>query len=166
MSCRSLHAHPIHLFDGALREIARTAYDEGCALILAIHSWVLPGNDEQEEPLPTGVIAYADRLLDTLATHPAIVMVLTGHRHRNRIRMAQDCVILDTACLIGFPMGFREIMLQEDGMFRTRFHQLDLPHLIQASFDRSGCEENRVWEGEPHDRNTEMVLPRLQALWG
>ena len=127
---------------------------------------MLPDDDEQENHLSAGVIEYANRLLKTLATHPAIVMVLTGHRHRNRIRMVHGCVILDTACLIGFPMGFREIILHEDGLFRTRFHQLDLPHLIQASFDRSNCEENRAWEGEPRDRNTEMALPRLQALWG
>ncbi|MBT4889195.1 MAG: hypothetical protein HON65_06545 [Rhodospirillales bacterium] len=62
-------------------------------------------------------------------------------------------------------MGFREIWLTDDGYFKTRFRPLDLPCLMQASFDRSSVKENQNWQGEVHDRDTEILVPRLQALW-
>jgi predicted phosphodiesterase len=151
--------------DQALRHAARTAYDQGCALILALHTWILPHDDERNQPTATGVVVHADRLIDTIATHPAIVMVLTGHRHRNRIRAVHGCLIFDTACLVGFPMGFREITIQDDGAVLARFHRLDLPELIQASFLRSSLKENQEWEGTPGDRDMDMALSRLQTLW-
>ena len=90
----------------------------------------------------------------------ALSMILTGHYHRNRISLFHDCLILDTACLIGYPMGFREIWIEEDGTFRTRFHRLDLPDVLKTSYARSTPEENAVWAGRPEDRDAEMSLPR------
>jgi hypothetical protein len=46
---------------------------------------------------------------------PAVIAIFTGHRHINRIRMYRDFLIIDTACLIGFPLGFREVWLTDDG---------------------------------------------------
>ena len=37
---------------------------------------------------------------------------------------------------------------------------------MQASYDRSTPEENRVWEGHIFDRDVEILVPRLRALWG
>ena len=76
---------------------------------------------------------------------PAIVVAFTGHRHINRITAYRDYLVVDTACLIGFPLGYRSVVLSDDGFFKTRFHTLDLPDLLQNSYDRSTLEENRVW---------------------
>ncbi|SVD58402.1 uncharacterized protein METZ01_LOCUS411256, partial [marine metagenome] len=74
-------------------------------------------------------------------------------------------VVVDTACLIGFPLGFREISLSSDGLLAARFHQLDLPELIRASYDRSSPEVNAGWQGEIGDRDTDLVLPGLRQVW-
>ena len=147
--------------DGALRSAAEQARSDRCAILLFLHPWVLPSH----EPLDRGLLNGVDRLLKTVTESPAIVAFFTGHRHINRIRMYRDILNVDTACLIGYPMGFREIWLHDDGTFVTRFHRLDLPDIIQASFDRSSLEINQRWEGEFHDRDTEVLLPRLREIW-
>ncbi|MCZ6679527.1 MAG: metallophosphoesterase [Candidatus Poribacteria bacterium] len=150
------------VLDNALREAAEKAYDERCAMLLALHTWVLPNY----EPRSTaGLLVGANRLLETVKAYPAIVALFTGHRHMNRLRMYRDFLVVDTACLIGFPMGFRFIQLGDDGYFTTRFHQLDLPELIRASFDRCDVETNNNWQGQIHDRDTEILLPRLREIW-
>lgn len=146
--------------DNGLREAAEQAYADRCAILLVLHTWVLRGYEDQ-----SGVLSGADRLLETVKESPAIVALFTGHKHTNRIRMYRDFLVVDTACLIGFPMGFREIRLQDDGYFVTRFHQLDLPELIQESYDRSSIETNNAWQGEIHDRDTEILAPRLREIW-
>ena len=146
--------------DNALREEAEKAYDEGHAMLLFLHAWALPSDEEGK-----GLLDGADRLLETVKESPAIVALFTGHRHINRIRMYRDFLVVDTACLIGYPMGFREVQLRDDGYFETQFHQLPLPALIQESYDKSSPETNNVWCGEIHDRNTEVLLPRLKELW-
>ncbi|MYE89814.1 hypothetical protein F4X33_12540 [Candidatus Poribacteria bacterium] len=146
--------------DNALREEAEKAYDEGHAMLLFLHAWALPGDEERK-----GMVDGADRLLETVKSSPAIVALFTGHRHINRIRMYRDFLVVDTACLIGYPMGFREVQLRDDGYFETRFHQLPLPALIQESYDKSSPETNNVWCGEIHDRNTEILIPRLKEIW-
>lgn len=146
--------------DDALRQAAQAAHADGCALLLFIHSWVLTDFDWDR-----GVVEAADKLRQTLADEPAIVAAFTGHRHINRITMYRNYLVVDTACLIGFPLGYREIVLSEDGYFKTHFHTLDLPQLNQDSYDRSTPEENRVWQGHVHDRDTEILLPRLKEIW-
>ncbi len=146
--------------DCALREAAAKASEDRCALILVLHTWVLPSYEAGK-----GILKGADTLLETLTTHPAVVALFTGHRHINRIRMYRDFLIVDTACLIGFPLGFRQVRLCDNGAFATTFHQLDLPDLLQASYDRSTPEANNRWHGELHDRNTEILLPRLKDIW-
>ena len=150
--------------DAALAAAARQALADGCALILVLHPWVLPGFAPPEDP-NQHVVEGADRLIETVSEQPAVVAVFTGHLHMNRIRMYRDFLIVDTACLIGFPMGFREIHLGEDGLLTARWHELDLPEVLQASRDRSSPEINDRWQGEVHDRETEVLLPRLRALW-
>jgi predicted phosphodiesterase len=146
--------------DQALRRAAAQAGEQRCAMILVLHTWVLPNYEAG-----AGMVKNADRLLATVREHPAIVAVFTGHRHKNRIRTYRDFLVVDTACLIGFPMGFREIQLRDDGYLIARFHALDLPELIQASAARSSPEENNGWQGEIHDRETEILLPRLKEIW-
>lgn len=146
--------------DTSLREAAAQAHADGCALLLFLHTWVLPDFDGD-----LGVVEDADRLRQTLADCPAIIAVFTGHRHINRITAHRDYLVVDTACLIGFPLGYREVVLTEDGYFLTRFHTLDLPQLRQDSYERSTPEANRVWEGHIHDRDNDILLPRLKALW-
>ena len=151
--------------DGALREAAAKAFSESCALILVLHPWVLPGFVGPGDDPGAGMVKGAERLLETVAANPSIVAIFTGHRHLNRIRMYRDFLIVDTACLIGYPMGFREICLTDDGFLAARFHQLDLPDLLQASWDRSIREVNDRFEGEVHDKETTVLLPRLRELW-
>jgi hypothetical protein len=121
---------------------------------------VVPHESQWDNPEAPGVILEGRRIRETIKTHPALSMILTGHYHRNRISLFHDCLILDTACLIGYPMGFREIWIEEDGTFRTRFHRLDLPDVLKTSYARSTPEENAVWAGRPEDRDAEMSLPR------
>ena len=150
--------------DAALAAAARDALADGCALILVLHPWVLPGFAPPEDP-NQHLVQGADRLIETVSRQPAVVAGFTGHRHMNRIRMYRDFLIVDTACLIGFPMGFREIHLGGDGLLTALWHELDLPEVLQASRDRSSPEINDRWQGEAHDRETEILLPRLRALW-
>ena len=150
--------------DTALAAAGREALADGCALILVLHPWVLPGFAPPENP-NQHLVKGAERLMATVSGQPAVVAVFTGHLHMNRIRMYRDFLIVDTACLIGFPLGFREIHLREDGLLTARFHQLDLPDVLEASRERSSPEINDRWQGEVHDRETEVLLPRLRALW-
>ena len=152
--------------DQLLREAASKACEECCALMLFVHPWVFPQYDAQADYKPGGFVGNAEQLMKTVADLPAVIAIFTGHKHTNRIRSYRDFLIIDTACLIGFPMGFREIWLTDEGYFNTRFRPLDLPDLMQASFDRSSVKENQRWQGEVHDRDTEILVPRLQALWG
>lgn len=147
--------------DEALRTAAAQALADGYALLLVIHPWILPDFDGDR-----GVVAGAPRLVKTLDESPAIVAAFTGHRHINRITACRDYLVVDTACLIGFPLGYRSVVLSTDGFFKTRFHTLNLPDLRQRSYDRSTPEENRVWEGHIPDRDADILLPRLRALWG
>jgi len=151
--------------DDALREASAKALKERTAILLVLHTWVLEGRRDADGT-PLGVIANADRLRSTIAECPAVaVAVFTGHRHRNRISVVQDWLMVDSGALVGFPMGFRELWLKDDGYFITRFHTLNRPDLVQASYDRSEPEANKISEGEEPDRNAEILLPRLRALW-
>lgn len=146
--------------DDAVRQAAREALADDCVLLLFLHTWVLTDFDRDH-----GVVEGADKLQHTLAQCPALVATFTGHRHINRITYRRDYLVVDTACLIGFPLGYREIVLMEDGYFKTRFHTLDLPQLNQDSYARSTQEQNRIWQGQIYDRDTEILLPRLKAIW-
>jgi hypothetical protein len=146
--------------DAALRQAATEANTDGCALLLVLHTWVL-----SEQTLPSGLVKNVEHLIDTLSNYPAIAAAFTGHRHLNRIRMYRDFLVVDTSCLIGFPLGFRLIELADDGTFSTTFHTLPLPDLSAASYARSTPQENERWQGEIHDRETQILLPRLQAIW-
>ena len=42
---------------------------------------------------------------------------------------------------------------------------LDLPDLMQASYDRSPAETNNIWQGSIPDRDIEVTLPRLKEIW-
>jgi 3',5'-cyclic AMP phosphodiesterase CpdA len=146
--------------DGRLRRAAIQAQADGQALLLVIHPWILPDYEDKY-----GIIDNAERLVDTISQLPAIAAVFTGHRHANRIRMFRDFLLVDTASLIGYPMGFRVIELSDDGYLSTRFVPLDLPDLIAASKARCSDDANRIWAGQIHDRDTQVFLPRLHASW-
>jgi hypothetical protein len=146
--------------DAQLRTAARQAERDRCGLLLVLHTWVLSDHTPGR-----GVVHNVEKLIDTLATHPAIAAVFTGHRHLNRIRMYRDVLVVDTACLVGFPLGFRLIELEDTGLLKTHFHTLPLPELNAASYARSAEWENDRWQGELHDRDTEVLLPRLRQLW-
>ena len=146
--------------DQELRQASDAAHKDGSALMLVLHTWVLPTYD-----VGKGLVGNSPRLLNTLFECPSVIAVFTGHRHRNRIRVVRDLLFIDTSCMIGFPFGFREIHLRNDGAFDFNFHSLDLPDLIQASYDRSTPDENNVWHGEINDRITEIHSPRLKDIW-
>ena len=146
--------------DGALRSAADRALADGYARLLFLHTWVLPDYEGKG-----GLVENAERLRNTLDHCPAIVAVFTGHRHINRITAHRDYLVVDTACLIGYPLGFREITLSENGYFATHFHALDLAQLIEDSYDRSTLEQNRVWQGQIYDRENEILVPRLKEIW-
>ena len=146
--------------DKSLRETASQSLQEHTAIILILHSWVIPGEDGNN-----GLISNAQELLQTIDECPSISIVFTGHRHMNRISEYNDCLIIDTACLIGFPLGYREVILSESGNFTTRFHRLKLPELIEDSRNRSTDIENRLWEGTIYDREKQSIISRLHNVW-
>lgn len=148
--------------DAALRRADAEARADGAALFLVLHPWILPGVGDDPEK---GVIAGAARARDTVAACPAVAAVYAGHRHMNRVRLLGDCLCIDTACLIGYPLGFREIEVGDDGWLACRWHTLDLPDLLQASRARGSDEENHRLAGEFGDRATTVLLPRARDLW-
>jgi len=150
--------------DRLLREAAASALEDRCALILLQHAWVLEPR-RLPDGTPIGAVKRCLELRETIAGCPAIVAVLTGHRHRNRISVVRDYLVADTGCLVEAPMGFREIWLQDDGTFLTRWHRLDAPDLVKSAFASRTEEQNDRSEGEEWDRNAEIFLPRLFDLW-
>ena len=146
--------------DRLLRQAAAQAQEEKQALFLVLHPWVLPDYEDKY-----GVIDRSEKLVETLNRCPAVAAAFTGHRHANRIRPYRDWLVVDTACLIGYPMGFRLIEVSDDGYMKCRFVPLDLPELIEESRARSSDDANRVWAGQIHDRDTEVLLPRAREIW-
>lgn len=146
--------------DESLRSAATQAAADGTALLLVLHTWVL-----SDHTLNRGLVKNAEKLVATLSEHPAIAAVFTGHRHLNRIRMYRDFLVVDTSCLIGYPLGFRIVTLRDDGLFETSFHPLPLSEINEASYARSTPEQNDRWQGEIHDRETQIFLPRLYQSW-
>lgn len=145
--------------DQALRRAAAEALRDRVPLLLVLHPWILPNQTDQG-----GLVTGHERVLQTVSDCAAVAAVLTGHRHINRIRLWRDFLVIDTACLIGYPVGFRELILHEDGMLRSRFHQLDLPDFIQASRDRVTPEACDRYQGEIGDRDCDVLLPRVREL--
>lgn len=145
--------------DQALRQAAAQALADRVPLLLVLHPWILPNYEDQG-----GVVADYERVLATVSECPAVAAVLTGHRHMNRVRPWRDFLIVDTACLIGYPVGFRELTLRDDGLLCSRFHQLFLPDFIQASRDRVTPEACNRYEGEVSDRDFQVLLPRVREL--
>lgn len=149
--------------DAALREADTAARDDGAALLLVLHPWVHPGLGDDGGA--KGVVDNAGRLRQTLAECAAVAAAFCGHRHANRVRLHRDYVNIDTACLIGYPLGFRELILDDDGWLTCRWHTLDLPDLRQASAERCETQQLHVWAGELGDRETTVLLPRARELW-
>ena len=89
----------------------------------------------------------------------------SGHRHANRVRLFRDYVCIDTACLIGYPLGFREITVTDDGWLTSRWLTLDLPEILEASSQLATDEHNHRWAGEFGDRDITILLPRARAIW-
>lgn len=149
--------------DEALRDADRSALADGASLILCLHTWLLPDEDPAPGADGRGCVAGADRLLATVSECPSIAVVLTGHRHLNRITAYRDFLVVDTAALIGYPFGFREITISDDGWLSTCFHTLDLPDVAARYFEREDRGEPTHWAGQPHDRNIDILVPRLRS---
>lgn len=123
--------------------------------ILAVHTWILPHTyaDSHDEPrlgLPRGV----EQLTATLRDYP-IIMALTGHRHRNRVGRCGNAVVIDTASLMAYPLGYRVIELH-DGRAVGRFRQLNLPEVIERSRRLSDDAFNAQLLGTPADRDFDV----------
>ena len=114
---------------------------------------------------PVGAVKGSLQLRETIANCPAVVGVFTGHRHLNRISVVRDYLVADCGPLTVYPMGFREVWLKDDGYFSTKWHTLDSPEAVQASYDLQGEEQSRRREGEEWDMNAEILQPRLHDLW-
>ena len=150
--------------DTQLREADRQANADRAASILFLHTWVLPDAVPEEGSEGRGCVNGAARLLETVSQCPSVIAVFTGHRHVNRVTAYRDFLIVDTACLIGYPFGFREVTLSDDGWFSARFHRLDVPNAMAAYRSRDDAGEDKDWEGQPHDCECDILIPRLRAL--
>jgi len=150
--------------DAQLRIANKEATADGVPIVLCLHAWLLPDSDVSEGEDGRGCVRGASRLLDTVSECEAIIAVFTGHRHLNRITAYRDFVIVDTSCLVGYPFGFREVVLSDDGWFSTRFHRLDLPDVAEAYESRHDTSQNAHWAGQPHDRDTDVLVPRLARI--
>ena len=147
--------------DLLLREANSSAKAAGKSIILCLHTWVLPDTQTEPGSHGQGCVVDAKRLLDTISACESVVLVLTGHRHLNRISAYRDFLIADTSCLIGYPFGFREITLTDDGWFKSRFHRLSVPDAMDAYLNRDNAGEDAHWEGQPHDQDSDILIPRL-----
>jgi len=150
--------------DTLLRAASKAALADRIPLILCLHTWLLPDSVVPPGGDGKGCVKGAARLLATISECEAVVAVFTGHRHQNRITMFRDFLIVDSACLIGYPFGFREITLSDDGWFSTRFHRLDIPRIMDTYRLRDDTGRDEDWEGQPHDCNCEILIPRLRDL--
>ena len=151
--------------DQALRRADAEARENQCALLLVLHEWILPNLVRPGDHYDAGCIESASTLRDTLIACTCVVATFSGHRHVNRLRLWRDIVMVDTACLIGHPLGFREIVLEDDGFLQSHFHVLDCPDVLAASRSRSSQEANERYEGEELDRRGVLMAPRLQQIW-
>ena len=151
--------------DVALRRADVEARNDGCGLLLMLHEWILPDYLYPGDDPDTGCVHDATRLRATLLERPAAAATFSGHRHLNRLRLWHDILIIDTACLIGYPLGFRQLHLDEEGYLSCRFQVLDCPDLLAASEARSTRHENDRYRGEESDRDTTVLLPRLCRIW-
>ena len=147
--------------DEALRAADAEARSESTVLLLMLHSWVHAGVGAPDK----GIITNAAQLQTTLAECPAVAATFSGHRHTNRVRLFRDYVCIDTACLIGYPLGFRQITITDDGWLTSRWHTIDLPEILATSSQLADEEHNHRWEGEVGDRDTTVVLPRARSTW-
>ena len=148
--------------DDALRAADAEARVDGVALFLILHSWIHPGVGAE----PTsGIVTDAERLQATMAACSTVAATFSGHRHANRVRLFRDYLSIDTACLIGYPLGFREITVTDDGYLTSRWLTLDLPEIIEAASGLATDEHNHRWAGEFGDRDTTVLLPRARAIW-
>ena len=152
--------------DELLREADRKARADQIAAVLFLHSWVLADSIPADGSEGRGCVEGSRRLLDTVSQCPSIAAIFTGHRHVNRITAYRDFLIVDTASLIGYPFGFREVWLSGDGWFSTRFHHLDVPGVMAAYRSRDEAGDDLYWKGQPHDRDCEILIPRLSQIRG
>lgn len=148
--------------DEALRATDATAQADGAVLFLVLHSWFHPGAGDDPDK---GIIANASRLRQTMTECGSIAATFAGHRHANRVRLFHDYVCIDTACLIGYPLGFREITVADDGWLTSRWHTLDLPDILQESAATGTRADQDHWAGEFGDRDTTILLPRAREIW-
>ena len=98
-----------------------------------------------------GVVEGATRLVKTLDESPAIIAAFTGHRHINRITAYRDYLVVDTACLIGFPLGYRCVTLSADGFFKDAL-PYPQPARSAARFLRPLDARGESGLGRPHPR--------------
>lgn len=152
--------------DAKLREIDAQLTAAGLPALFFLHTWILPDALPEEGAEGRGCVSGSRQLLDTISQCPSIVAVFTGHRHVNRITAYRDFLIVDTACLIGYPFGFREVTLSDDGWFSTTFHRLEVPDTMAAYRERDDAGEDAEWEGQPHDCDSEVLIPRLREIRG
>ncbi len=150
--------------DLALRDANEAALADRVPLILCLHTWLLPDAPPPPNEEGRGCIKDSARALATVSECASVVAVFSGHRHINRITAYRDFLIVDTACLIGYPFGFREVSLSDDGWFSTRFHRLKLPEVMAAYRARDDAGEDTHWEGQPHHMDCDLLIPRLREL--
>lgn len=146
--------------DAALRDADSRARREGVSLFLLLHAWIHPGTG----PSPIkGVITNTARLQNTLAECTSVAVTFSGHRHANRLRVIRDYISIDTACLIGYPMGYRMITVSDDGWLTAAWHTLDLDH-VGVLAEALGTEQDKAhWAGEFGDRDNTVLLPRMHG---
>ena len=148
--------------DDALRAADAQAQADGVVLLLVLHNWIHPGGGDS----PTaGIVANASQLQATMAQCPTVAATFSGHRHANRIRLFRDYVCVDTACLIGYPLGFREIIISDEGWLTSIWHTLDLPSIFAVAAQLDSKQNNDHWAGEFGDRECTVLLPRARAVW-
>jgi predicted phosphodiesterase len=147
--------------DEALRRADAQARQQHRLLLLVTHTWFHPGPGDDPQ---RAVIGGAARLQQTVAESPSVAACFAGHRHANRVRLFRDYLCVDTACLIGYPLGFREIEIDDDGWMTCRWHRLDLPEVFQSSAELGTAQDRERWAGEFGDRDTTVLLPRARGI--
>lgn len=150
--------------DNLLRDANRDAIADGFPIVLCLHTWILPDSAVPPGEDGAGCVKGSGRLLASISECDSIVAVFTGHRHFNRITAYRDFLIVDSASLIGYPFIFREITLSNDGWFSTRLHRIEIPEVMSSYRQRGDAGEDDRWQGQPHDCDCDILIPRLEKL--
>ncbi len=123
--------------------------------VVLVHYPVLPVPEHRgpcDDGKPRGRMVKEHLLLELLANHKQVKLILTGHSHYHSIRSHKGLIEINTGSLIEYPIEYRDFHVYED---RVEVYTLGLSN---EAFAGESLIEGREWpRGRAEDR--ESVIP-------